>query len=94
MSIPERDQISLEHETLYFYIEPCDIQQYRENLEDHNHYYDRVTAKHSQIPTFNIDPACGCNFIKNQKWRPDNWSTLVEQNQQQHIQDYEMLYLY
>jgi len=28
------------------------------------------------------------------EWRPDNWSTLVEQNQQQSIQGYEMIYLF
>jgi len=31
---------------------------------------------------------------KKQEWRPDNWSMLVEQNQQQSIQGYEMIYLF
>jgi len=32
VSIPEKDQISLEHETPHFDVEPCDLHQYRENL--------------------------------------------------------------
>jgi len=51
-------------------------------------------VKHLQVTPFHIDPACGCNFVKKQEWCPDNWSTLVEQNQQQSIQGYEMIYLF
>ena len=47
-----------------------------------------------QVPSFHIDPSCGCNFVKSQEWRPDNWSTLVEQTQQQMIQGYEMISLH
>jgi len=32
--------------------------------------------------------------VKSQEWRPDNWSTLVEQKQQQKIQGYELIYLF
>jgi len=92
--IPENGQISLEHETPHFDVAPCDLHQYRENLVEQNHHHERVSAKHLQVTTFNIDPACGCNFINSQEWRPDNWSTLVEQSQQQNIQGYEMIYLW
>jgi len=47
-----------------------------------------------QVTPYHIDPACGCNFVKKQEWRPDNWSTLVEQSQQQSIQGYEMIYFF
>jgi len=90
--IPEKDKISLEHETPHFDVEPCDLHKYRKNLDEQNHHHGRVSAKHLQVTPFHIDPACGCNFVKSQEWHPDNWSTLVEQNQQQHIQGYEMIY--
>jgi len=61
-------------------------------VEQH-HHHERVSTKHLQVTGFYIDPACGCNFIKSQEWRPDNWSTLVEQSQQQMIQGYEMISL-
>jgi len=92
--IPEKDQISLEHETPHFDIEPCDLHQYRENLVEQNHHHKIVSAKHLQVTPFHIDPACGCNFVKSQEWCPDNWSTLVEQKQQQNIQGYETISLY
>jgi len=85
--MPEQDQISVEHE-------PCDLHKYRENLNEQKHHHGRVSAKHLQVTPFHIDPACGCNFVKKQEWHPDNWSTLVEQNQQQRIQGYEMIYLF
>jgi len=90
--IPEKHQIFLEHEIPHFDVEPCDLHQYRENLVEQNHHHERVSAKHLQVTSFHIDPACGCNFIKRQKWRPDHWSTLVEQKQQRRIQGYEMIY--
>jgi len=92
--IPEKHQIFLEHEIPHFDVEPCDLHQYRENLVEQNHHHERVSAKHLQVTSFHIDPACGCNFIKRQKWRPDHWSTLVEQKQQRRIQGYEMIYLF
>jgi len=92
--IPVGDQISLEHETPHFDVEPCDLHKYRENLDEQNHHHGRVSAKHLQAIPFHIDPACGCNFVKKQEWRLENWSTLVEQNQQQSIQGYEMIYLF
>jgi len=92
--IPEKDQISLEHETPHFDVEPCDLHQYRKNLVEQNHHHEIVSAKYSQVTSFHIDSACGCNFIKSQEWRLDNWSTLAEQKQQQRIQSYEMIYLY
>jgi len=93
--IPEIDQIFLEHETPHLDVEPCDLHQYRENLVEQNHHHERVSAKHLQATPFYIDPVYGCNFIKSQEWRPDNWSTLIEQKQQQSIiQGYEMMYLY
>jgi len=92
--IPQKDQISLEHETPHFDVEPCDLHQYRENLVEQNHHHERVSAKHLQVKRFHIDPVCGCNFVQSQAWRPDTWSTLVEQKQQQNIQGYEMIYLY
>jgi len=92
--IPEKDQISLEHETPHFDVEPCDLHQYRKNLVEQNHHHERVSAKHLKVTPFYIDQACGCNFVKNQEWRPDNWSTLMEQKQQQSIQGYELIYLY
>ena len=91
--IPKEDQLSLEHETPHFDVEPCDLHKYRENLEQQNHHQRKVSAKHLQVTPFHIDPACGCNFIKAQAWCPDNWSMLVEQTQQQSIQGYEMIYL-
>jgi len=78
--IPEKDHISLEHETPHFDVEPYDLHQYRENLVEQQHHHKRVSAKHLQVTRFHIDPACGCNFVKSQEWRPDNWSTLVEQS--------------
>jgi len=90
--IPKEDQISLERETPHFDVEPCDLHKYRKNLDEQNHHHGRVSAKHLQVTPFHVDPACGCNFVKKQEWRPDNWSTLVEQNQQQSIQGHEMLY--
>jgi len=92
--IPEEDQISLEHKTPHFDVEPCDLHKYRKNLNEQNHHHGRVSAKHLQVTPFHIDPACGCNFIKRQEWHPDNWSMLVEQNEKQHIQGYEMIYLF
>ena len=92
--ILEEDQISLEHETSHFDVEPCDLHKYRETLDEQNRHHGRVSAKHLQVTPFHIDPACGCNFVKNQEWRPDNWSTLVEQKKQQSIQGYEMIYLF
>ena len=92
--IPEEDQMSLENETCHFDVKPCDLHQYRENLDEQNHHHERVSAKHLQVTPFHIDPACGCNVIKTQEWRPDNWSMLVEQKQQQSIQGYEMIYLF
>jgi len=92
--ITEKDQKILEHETPHFDVEPCDLHQYRENLVELNQHHERISAKHSRIKRFHIDPTCGCNFVKNQEWRPDNWSTLVEQKQQQSIQGYELIYLF
>ena len=92
--IPEENQISVEHITPHFDAEPCDLCKYRKNLDEQNHHHGRVSAKHLQVTPFHIDPACGCNFIKRQEWHPDNWSMLVEQKQQQHIQGYEMIYLF
>ena len=92
--IPEDNQTSSEHETPHFDVEPGDLHQYRGNLEEQNHHHDRVSAKHLQVTSFHIDPACECNFVKSQEWRPDNWSTLIEQKQQQTIQGYEMIYLF
>jgi len=83
--IPEEDQISLEHETPHFDAEPCDLHQYKKNLDEQNHHHERVSAKHLQATPFHIDPTCGCNFVKTQEWHPDNWSTLVEQKQQRRI---------
>ena len=94
MSIPEKDQIFLEHKTPHFDVELCDLHQYRENLVEQNHHHERVSAKHLQVTPFYIDPACGSSFIKSQDWGSDNWSTLVEQDQQQSIQGYEMIYLF
>ena len=53
---------------------------------EQNHHHEKVSEKHLQVTRFHIDPACSCNFVKSQVRRPDNWSTLVEQNQQQGIQ--------
>jgi len=92
--IPEMDQISLEHENPHFDVEPCDLPQYRKNLVEQNHHHESVSGKHLQVTSFHIDPACGCNFVKSQACRLDNWSTLIEQKQQQRIQGYEMAYLY
>jgi len=92
-TIPKEDQIPMEQETPHFDLEPCDLHKYRKNLSTQNHHHGRESAKHLQVTPFNIDPACGCNFVKHQAWRPDNWSTLVEQNQPQSIQGYEMIYL-
>jgi len=92
--IPEEDQISLDHETPHFDVEPYDLHKYRKNLDEQNHHHGRESAKHLQVTPFHIDPACGSNFVKKQEWRPDNWLTLVEQNQQQSIQGYEMIYLF
>ena len=36
--IPEKDQISLEHETPHFDVELCDLHQYRENSVEQNHF--------------------------------------------------------
>jgi len=94
MLIPEENPVSMEHITPHFDVEPCDLQKYRKNLGEQNHYHGRVSAKHLQMTPFHIDPACGCNFIKRQEWHPDNWSMLVEQKQQQRIQGYEMIYLF
>jgi len=63
--IPEEDQISLEHETPHFDVEPCDLQKYRNNLDEQNHHHGRESTKHLQVTPFHIDPACGCNFVKN-----------------------------
>ena len=65
--IPNEEQISLEHETPHFDVEPCDLYKYRENLDEQNHHHGRVFAKHSQVIPFHIDPACGCNFVKKNK---------------------------
>jgi len=65
--IPEKDQISLEHESPHLDIGPYDLHQYRENLVEQNHHHERVSAKHLQIKRFHIDPACGCNFVKSQE---------------------------
>ena len=89
--ILEENQISLEHITPHFDVEPCDLHKYRENLDKQNHHHGRVFVKHLQVTPFHIDLGCGCNFVKKQEWRPDNWTTLVEQNQQQSIQGYEMI---
>jgi len=75
-------------------VEPCDLHKYRENLDEKKHHHGRASAKHLQVTPFHIDPVSGCNFVKSQEWRPDNLSTLVEQNQQQCIQGYEMIYLF
>jgi len=32
--IPEEDQISLEHKTPHFDVEPCDLHKYRKNLDE------------------------------------------------------------
>jgi len=92
--IPDENQISMEQITPQFDVEPCDLHKYRENLDEQNHHHGRISAKHSQVTPFHIDPACDCNFVKSQEWRPDNWSTLAGQNQQQSIQGYEMIYLF
>ena len=92
--ISEEDQISVEHITPHFDVEPCDLHQYRKNLDEQNHHHGRVSEKHLQITPFQIDPACGCNFVRTQEWHPDNRSMLVEQKQQRRIQDYEMIYLF
>ena len=89
--IPEENQISMDHITPHFDVEPCDLHKYRKNLDEQNHHHGRVSAKHLQVTPFHIDPACGYNFVKTQEWRPDNWSILVEQKQQRRIQDYDML---
>jgi len=34
MLIPEEDQISLEHKTPHFDVEPCDLHKYRKNLDE------------------------------------------------------------
>ena len=60
--IPEKDQISLEHETPHFDVEPCDLHQYRENSVEQNHHHVKVSTKHLQVTPFHIDPACGCNL--------------------------------
>jgi len=44
--LPE-DQLSLEHETSHFDVEPCDLHKYRENLDEQNHHHGRVFAKRS-----------------------------------------------
>jgi len=62
--IPKDDQISSEHETLHFDVEPCDLNKYRKNLDQQNHHHGRVFAKHLQAIPFHIVPACGCNFVK------------------------------
>jgi len=79
--ISKEDQIPMEHETPHFDVEPCDLRKYRKNLYEQNHHHGRESPKHLQVAPFHIDLACGCNFVKTQEWHPDNWSTLVEQNQ-------------
>jgi len=91
--IPEKDQISLEHETPHFDVELCDLHQYRKGLVAQVHHHERISAKNLQVTRFHTDQSCGCNFVKSQKWCPDNWSMLVEQKQQQSIQGYEMINL-
>jgi len=44
--IPEENQISLEHETPHFDVEPCDLYQYRGHLDEQHHHHERVSAKH------------------------------------------------
>jgi len=63
--IPEENQISLEHETPHFDAEPCNLHKYRKKLDEQNHYHGIESAKHLQVTSFHIDPACGCNFAKN-----------------------------
>ena len=57
-------------------------------MEENNHPNERAMPKLLQVSPFHIDPACGCNYIISQEWRPDNWSTVAEQNQQQRILGY------
>jgi len=64
--ILEENQISMEHITPHFDVEPCDLHKYRKNLDEQNHHHERVLAKHLQVTPFHIVPACGCNFIKRQ----------------------------
>ena len=37
--IPMEDQISLEHDTPHFDVEPCDLHQYSQNFIEPNHYH-------------------------------------------------------
>ena len=92
--IPEENQIPIEHETPHFEVKPCDLRKYRQNSYEQNHHHGRESPKHLQVVPFHIDPACGCSLVRTQEWHLDNWSTLIEQNQQQSVQDYEMIYLF
>ena len=38
----------MEHITPHFEEEPCSLHIYKENLDEHNHHYEKVSAKHLQ----------------------------------------------
>ena len=46
--ILKENQISMEHITLNFDVGPCNLHKYKENLGEHNHHYEKVSAKHLQ----------------------------------------------
>ena len=47
--ILEKNQISLEHETPHFDVEPCDLHHYKENLAEQNHQYEKASPKPLQV---------------------------------------------
>ena len=51
--ILEENQISIEHITPHVDVEPCYLHKYKENLDEQNHHYEKVSANHLQI-TFEL----------------------------------------
>jgi len=85
-SIPSDEQLTLEHETPHFDVEPCDLERYRKNLKAHFHHSDVIVMKDDDN-RLHLDPICGCTYVQQQLWRFGQWSTLAKQPQQRKYKD-------
>jgi len=50
--IPEENQISLEHITPHFDVEPCNLHKYRINLDEQNHHHNSLCMSLPQTSLF------------------------------------------
>jgi len=62
--ILEEIQISMEHITPHFDGEPCDLHTYKENLDEQNHHYEKVSAKHLQITSELINISVSRKYVE------------------------------